>query len=822
MKKLNKLLCIMVLGLSLSAVSCSKSYTITFDTNDGSEIAAVIVGGKNAVGTVTAPTKEGHNFAGWYSDEALTQEIDLSTFIPTADMTVYARWTLETFDVTFEENGGTAVQDITVDYGTPVTLPAAPTKEGYDFVKWYLDEELLKPYANQVIKEDTTLYAKWRSGLVYTGTEIGEATYDAETGSYSFSINLPLWGRFSLMYYGNLISANDENLIITGLFNPEAGADWTRNLYVDVPEGGSEIDYTTFLCCKPGIYDVTYNPTEQTLDIQDGNPPVVIPEKGLCYQYTEGAGADLVAPITVELDANNTYTFEVGLAQWRYVKLYYNGEVLEAADMTISGDGWVDGTYNASSTVGALYVADGPEQLMRPQGDDIVTYKLTYNPADNSLIIDNLAYEYVAPTIPVEGVYFTYERNVNNVATTFYPETSEITVEDGVWSFTVTLGQWKWVAVYEEGQLISHADMTISGDGWVDGTYNNSTNSSLYIDSDPAHFLRSQPGDCDYKLSYNPTDNSLVIDNLSIGNNEDQPKEDFVWTVANDQHAVIFTEANQVVDTLSKWRFYVVVDANDKIAYMCDMPINGYGNPTNNEGTYARHSSYANVADNPAVKVTDSGYQIVVPEGGFVVEVHSATSIAFIEAVTGTTYAEHAVNTNSFNVDNVRLTYDATAGTVTVSEAEKEPVVKENYVWTVANDQHAAIFTEANQAVDTLSKWRFYVVVDADGKIAYMCDMPINGYGNPTNNEGTYARHSSYANVADNPAVKVTDSGYQIVVPEGGFVVEVHSATSIAFIEAVTGTTYAEHAVNTNSFNVDNVRLAYDATAGTVTVSEAE
>ena len=177
----------MVLGLALSAVSCNKQYTVTFDTNDGSAIAAVIVGSKNPVGAITAPTKEGYNFAGWYLDEEFTQEADLTTYVPTADTTVYAKWTIETYDVRFEENGGTTVQDLTVDYGTPVTLPAAPTKEGYDFVKWYLDEELLKPYANQAIKEDTTLYAKWRSGLVYTGTEIGEVnTFSRNCRFYIF------------------------------------------------------------------------------------------------------------------------------------------------------------------------------------------------------------------------------------------------------------------------------------------------------------------------------------------------------------------------------------------------------------------------------------------------------------------------------------------------------------------------------------------------------------------------------------------------------------------------------------------------------------
>lgn len=189
MKKMNRLLSFMVLGLAMTMTACDQpvpssgqtvSFVVTFNTNEGSTISEVTVNENGVVGTVEAPTKEGHNFAGWYLDSAFTQEVDLSTYVPTADITVYAKWTVESFDVKFEENGGSDVQDITVDYGTPITLPEAPTKEGYDFVKWYLDEELLRPYANQVVKEDTTLYAKWRSGLVYIGSETGEATYNAD------------------------------------------------------------------------------------------------------------------------------------------------------------------------------------------------------------------------------------------------------------------------------------------------------------------------------------------------------------------------------------------------------------------------------------------------------------------------------------------------------------------------------------------------------------------------------------------------------------------------------------------------------------------
>ena len=953
MKKMNRLLSFMVLGLAMTMTACDQpvpssgqtvSFVVTFNTNEGSTISEITVNENGVVGTVEAPTKEGHNFAGWYLDSAFTQEVDLSTYVPTADITVYAKWTIESFDIKFEENGGSDVQDITVDYGTPITLPEAPTKEGYDFVKWYLDEELLRPYANQVVKEDTTLYAKWRSGLVYIGSETGEAVYNAD-GSYTFSVNLPLWGRFQLMYYGTPISANDENLTITGLFNPTNSADWSRNLYCDIPENGTEVDYTTFLCCNAGVYDITYDPASNTLDIQDGNPVVPIPETGFCYRYTQGASADLVDPITVELDAEtNTYSFEVELAQWRYVEMYYNGVIVDSvdvdkafninggniyigdgtdpttsfytsvankykfeytpatgdakakvttslvieipetgvyymytnpenvlqapkaatfdeatgtyafevglaqwryiniykdgvalkfADLAVSGDGWVDGTYNASSTVGALYIPDSPEQIMRPAGEGVVNYKLVYNPVDNSLAIDNLSYEPApAPTIPETGVYFLY---TTNAAGTVYPATSDITEENGAYSITVGLDKWKWVAVYKDGQPLAVADMNVSGDGWVDGTYDNSTNGSLYIPEDATQLMRSQAGVVDYKLTYNPTDNTLVIDNLALS---DQPSDAQTYTFNDGDYYALFAESGATVNVLEKYRLYVAIDAEGKIAYMCEMPINGYS-VFDSPRKFVCHSDYADINNNPAMTISGSSYSIVVPQGGQILEMWtgSANVQAFMVDVTGLAYAECAINTNatSINVDNVRIVSTETAGNYKV-ERVAAPVKTEIPVLSTEADSATIVWDTAGKTAITsqdgtsfqlANGWRLYIVVDSEGKIAYMVHSPATGYGGAYSN--SYIRHSDYADYKVNPAFTNLSEPlenqwglyvkYNVVVPEGGFAICAHGGEANAIMQAILGVDSTVD-ININTNNVDDVRLTYDAANAKIIISK--
>lgn len=68
------------------------------------------------------------------------------------------------FDVSFESNGGTKIETITQSYGSKIDESLVPTREGYEFVGWYLDEECQFPWniEEDTIKEDFTLYAKWK------------------------------------------------------------------------------------------------------------------------------------------------------------------------------------------------------------------------------------------------------------------------------------------------------------------------------------------------------------------------------------------------------------------------------------------------------------------------------------------------------------------------------------------------------------------------------------------------------------------------------------------------------------------------------------
>jgi uncharacterized repeat protein (TIGR02543 family) len=76
--------------------------------------------------------------------------------MPAEDVTITATWTINKYTITFNTEGGSEVASITQDYGTAITAPEAPTKEGYTFVGWEPELPTTMPAGNLELK------AKWK------------------------------------------------------------------------------------------------------------------------------------------------------------------------------------------------------------------------------------------------------------------------------------------------------------------------------------------------------------------------------------------------------------------------------------------------------------------------------------------------------------------------------------------------------------------------------------------------------------------------------------------------------------------------------------
>ncbi len=140
-----------------------KYYTVTFETNGGSEIAnQTIASGKTATMPQT-PTKNGYEFLGWFTDEDFNEVYRFATPV-TEDITIYAKWKSDDYIVTFDSNGGSNVTSQTVENGKTATMPQDPTRSGYTFLGWFTDEDFSEVYRfTTPVTEDITIYAKWKS-----------------------------------------------------------------------------------------------------------------------------------------------------------------------------------------------------------------------------------------------------------------------------------------------------------------------------------------------------------------------------------------------------------------------------------------------------------------------------------------------------------------------------------------------------------------------------------------------------------------------------------------------------------------------------------
>ena len=128
-------------NITITIAAQKRKYTVTFDANGhGSAPTAQSITAEETASEPTAPEATGYTFGGWYKESACTNAFDFTTPI-TASITLYAKWTVNSYTVTWNPNGGnwgasTENKIDTYEYGATITKPADPTRNGYRFDGW--------------------------------------------------------------------------------------------------------------------------------------------------------------------------------------------------------------------------------------------------------------------------------------------------------------------------------------------------------------------------------------------------------------------------------------------------------------------------------------------------------------------------------------------------------------------------------------------------------------------------------------------------------------------------------------------------------------
>lgn len=348
-----------------------------------------------------------------------------------------------------------------------------------------------------------------------------------------------------------------------------------------------------------------------------------------------------------------------------------------------------------------------------------------------------------------------------------------------------------------------------------------------------------------------------------------------VWTNAD---TVIHKDGAWKTGSLNaEWRGIIVVDKDGKIAYMVYCPANGFGGPSGT-GYYA-HPDYTVTYDedantfstnNPAINILEgygkwtqedpsasNKFEIVIPEGGFVITTHGAGEYDIIEALTGVrlTAWDNKYNARDVIDSRVRVYYDAANNqirTYVPSVKDGNKLVSLN-VKGYGSPSGIGLFTdderntldsgvEGRHTFDNDNGWRFAVAVDADGKVVYASYGLTAGYGGPSDNfysndpeikkathedagtiVGIFKIGDNYANW-DETQGDYKDKDYndfKALVPEGGFVLTGYNGDEnmSAIMAAIFGADKLD-VTNADNFNtiakgsVNNIRVHYEEING--------
>ena len=261
-------------NLTLYAKWTALPFNITFETNGGSLMSAIIRTTDQSISLPSNPTRAGYTFAGWFTDSGLTSRFNASV-MPPNDVTLYAKWTLNTYSISYNLNGGTnnGANPSSVSIESPSIALATPTKGISRFLGWYTTPDFSGNPINIITtgaQQALTLYAKWLDPITVTyvsnggtsvtrtielpgetfvppanPTRIGYAfvgwyTNSELTNPYTFTVlpdqNLTLYAKWDALSY-SITFVTNQGTVINAI-------NLTTDQQIDLPADPTRVGYT--------------------------------------------------------------------------------------------------------------------------------------------------------------------------------------------------------------------------------------------------------------------------------------------------------------------------------------------------------------------------------------------------------------------------------------------------------------------------------------------------------------------------------------------------------------------------------------------------
>ncbi len=413
MKKIRNIIISLFLIFNLLLITgCKKTYSITYNLDGGVLENKIAKFTKQDMFKLNTPYKEGYIFEGWYLDfDCQGSSIDEISGDIKKDITLYAKWSLIEYTVTFDSNGGNDIENQKIPFNKNVVKPNNPIRDGYKFNGWYLngeeydftkevtsditlvanwEKEIVKyiiTYVNQGIKEEkvveeNTILEKpndpVRDGYKFSGWYLNGEEYDFTKEVTSDITLVANWEKFYAIKFLNaelddiLFSKNDEitlpiptkeNYIFKGWFTSYA----YEGEPIEVIEIGTSKNLTLIAKWARG-YKINYN-------LNDG----VMPEE---YQNYYEYESEYILPIPTK----NGYKFKgwTENPNSSYITYMVCIPLIYEEEITLTAI-WEKETYSVEYIFGQYLFADY-KQLYRAFFSDFYYYIKDYRYQEEKLI----------------------------------------------------------------------------------------------------------------------------------------------------------------------------------------------------------------------------------------------------------------------------------------------------------------------------------------------------------------------------------------------------------------------------------------------------
>lgn len=601
----------------------------------------------------------------------------------------------EKFTVTFNTKGGSAVRKQEVEKGEKATKPANPTKSGYDFVDWYLDEAYTNVYDfNTPVTKDITLYAKW--ALSVSPVLLASLAPDAiDNGDTEFSVWTPNSGFIGHTaggwQNGCTINMSWRTVVAVDAQGRVCFAVWCAANGYGVPKEYSYVCHEYY--SKNGVgfknnpaFKFGENYASNNLDWQ-----LVVPEGGFIITgHTNGANMidEIVSGGKFELyggEEEVARTFNQSHCEFSTRSIKFVNNKVEVYDLAthLTYTGTKSGAFE-----GDAEKATYSKELLLYEGDNV---KLNFFDG----VVD---FDITDTVTTITGDYTTENDHTGKM----YVVVDEQNPDSKKKLIAGSRGKYTFSYVYTTNTLSIAYEETLSFNLYLNDiiadeyitegvTYNEPFELPEPGNTDDYTFSRwvNSKGETVTSGTYEIKDDMTLYAAYKDKNGKEVAytgKQAPTSTSANTEFSVLGSDTNFIAHSHDgwaegctwdmSWRTFAIIDAEGRVCYAVWCPANGYGGPT----AYSYHcdpyyqASGVGYAGNPVFTIdpdlgewpnlTPDGrkswqlFTITVPEGGYIISTYDSGAKTLVSMLSGGELTEESAELNKSHSWDTRFDVD--------------------------------------------------------------------------------------------------------------------------------------------------------------------